>query len=130
MVQEGLIPVRQAQDEPVLRWRVANRLAGCCALVVFSFCPLLGLRDAEPGVVHIDPQPAVAQAAADQHAPLVGVLDGIGHQVLQQAAEQPAVRAHRAPWRTLTYLNRDTRFTSGRGPRLRGSQRGHARGVR
>jgi hypothetical protein len=50
-------------------------------------------RDAEPGVVDVDAQLA-APAAADQHAALGRVLDGVGDEVLQQPAQQAAVRAH------------------------------------
>ena len=57
---------------------------------------LLRLRDAEPGVVHIDPQLAVARPAADQDAAFGRVLDGVRHQVLQQPAQQPPVGTHRA----------------------------------
>ena len=55
---------------------------------------LLGLRDAEPGVENVDPQPSVAASAADQDTALRRVLHGVGDEILQQAPQQPAVRAH------------------------------------
>ena len=56
---------------------------------------LLGARNADPGIVDVDAQLAAAPAAADQHAALRRVFDGVGDEVLQQAPQQPAVRADR-----------------------------------
>ena len=55
---------------------------------------LLGLRNAEAGVVDVDPQLAARAPAADQHAALRRVLHRVGDQVLQQPAQQAAVGAH------------------------------------
>ena len=55
---------------------------------------LLGLRNAEPGVVDVDAQLAARAPAADQHAALRRVFDGVGDQVLQQPPQQAAVGAH------------------------------------
>ena len=56
---------------------------------------LLRLRDAEAGIVDVDAQASAPPAAADQHAALGRVFDGVGDQVLQQPAQQAAVGAHR-----------------------------------
>ena len=53
------------------------------------------LRDAEPGVQDIQPQPARPGAARRRGpAPDGGVLDGVRDQVLQQPPQQAPVRAH------------------------------------
>ena len=52
-------------------------------------------RDADAGIVDVDPQPAAPPPAADQHAAVRRIFDGVGDEVLHQPAQQPAVRAHR-----------------------------------
>ena len=55
---------------------------------------LLMRRNADAGVVDVDAQTVAAAAAADQHAPRAGVLDGVRHEVLHEAAQQAPVRPH------------------------------------
>src|ERR1035437_1608310 len=54
----------------------------------------LRLRDADAGVVDVDAQSVAVAPAADQHAAGRRIFDGVGHQVLHQPAQQPAVGAH------------------------------------
>jgi hypothetical protein len=56
---------------------------------------LFGFRNADAGVDHIDPNVRSLAPAADQHASLWGIFDGVGNEVLQQPAQQPPVRPHR-----------------------------------
>src|SRR5262245_56593637 len=51
----------------------------------------LGLRNADTGVVDVDPDVIVAAPATDQHSPRGRVFDGVGYEVLQQPAQQAAV---------------------------------------
>ena len=52
-------------------------------------------RNAEAGVPDFDAQPFRVPPAADQHLAAHGVLDRVGHQVLQQPAHQAPVGADR-----------------------------------
>src|SRR6266508_1362395 len=55
---------------------------------------LIGLRDSEPGIVDVDTHAIGSPTAADDHAAFRRVFDGIGNQVLQQTAQQAAIRLH------------------------------------
>ena len=59
--------------------------------------PVVG--DADAGVPHLDPERARPPPAADQHLALERILDGVRHQVLQEAAHQPAIGADGGPGR-------------------------------
>ena len=52
------------------------------ALELLEDLALLVAGDTEPGVPNLDPHRACDAAAADQHAPLRRVLDGVGDEIL------------------------------------------------
>ncbi len=52
------------------------------------------LRDADAGVAHLQDDAARAAARADQHPAGIGVADGVGHEVAQDALEEHRVGAH------------------------------------
>src|SRR5208283_6145797 len=52
-------------------------------------------RDAEAGVPDLDAEPIRPAPASDEDGPTHGVLDGVGHEVLQEPAHQPAIGADR-----------------------------------
>src|SRR5581483_343012 len=52
-----------------------------------------GMRNADTGVVDLDPQPRSAAAAADQHTAGWRIFDRIGNQVLQKPPQKAAIRA-------------------------------------
>ena len=56
---------------------------------------LLRGRNAEAGIPDLENEMRAAPARADEHAARRRVLDGVGDQVLQQAAHEPPVGAHR-----------------------------------
>src|SRR5690349_6828703 len=55
---------------------------------------LLRGRDTKACIPNVDTQTIAASAAANQHAAVEGIFDGVGNKVLYQPAKQPAVRAH------------------------------------
>src|SRR3546814_6236880 len=63
--------------------------------------------DARAGVVNLDREGLAAAARAEQDAAAVGVLEGVGQQVLHDAAQELGVGAHhrRAGDRKITRLN-------------------------
>ena len=92
VVEHARNPLHDRQPEP----EPARHLGALIEPVKFLEDRLpLGDGNAEPGVVDVDAQMAVVPAAADQHAALRRVLDRVRHQVLQEPAQQPAVRLHR-----------------------------------
>ena len=87
---------RDALDDRQAEAQAARHLGALIEAVEFlEDRLLLRMRDAEPGIVDVDAQPPAPAPAADQHAAVGRVLDGVGDQVLQQPAQQPAVGLHR-----------------------------------
>src|SRR5262249_10188462 len=52
---------------------------------------LLRIRDAHAGVENVDPKLAALASTSNQHTACRRVLDRVGHEVLQQPPQQPAV---------------------------------------
>ena len=81
---------RQPQAQPLVP--VAVRALDLVELLEDAG-PML-LRDADAGVAHLEDDAARAAARADQHPARIGVADGVGHEVAQDALEEHRVGAH------------------------------------
>src|SRR5262245_65912050 len=57
----------------------------------------LRLRNADTGVVNIDPQMVTAPAASNENAPLRRILDGVGNKILDQSPQQATIGSHHQP---------------------------------
>ena len=83
---------RDALDDREAEADAARHLGALIEPVEFAeYRAFLRLRNAEPGVVHVDAQAPARQPTADQHTALRRVLDRIRDEILQQPAQQPTV---------------------------------------
>ena len=57
------------------------------AMEFFEHRAMFGRRNADPGIINIDAEPLALTPAADQHAAVRCVFDGIGNEVLQESPQ-------------------------------------------
>ena len=91
----GTNPLGVDTPAPRLSWRLESQTQGqkqtACQILAASSRALLD-RNSKAGVVDTDFQRLPPSAAADQHPAFGCVFDGVGDQVLQQPAQQHAIR--------------------------------------